>query len=201
LQEKYPIVMLIACLGVVFVIIDLCGVLSPIRRFAVTNAHQYQDFERSIPFSQLEVTDKQRYRFGNSSMVDLLLRNTGTANGYDALPIPSHVRSKNSQDYRGEFYLQNGNGQLDIISWSPNRWDVKVQIFGRDILIVNQNFDPGWRSNPPKKLLNVNGVLGVEVGPQDREIVFYYWPFNFILGLWVSLLGLIAIGWDILKNV
>jgi hypothetical protein len=199
-REKYPIVVLISCLGVIFVMADLFVVLSPVRHFAVTNAHQYQDFQPSIPFSQLEVTDQQRYRFGNSSMVDLLLRNTGTANGYDALPTPSHVRSKNSQEYRGEFYFQEGFGKLEVVSWSPNRWDLKLQVPQKDILIINQNFDPGWRTDPPRKVINVNGVLGVEVTPEDAQIIFYYLPFNFILGCWVSFLGLIVIGWDIVAT-
>lgn len=199
-REKYPAVAFIACAGVIFVMVDLFAVLSPLRQFAVANARQYEDFQPGIPFSQLDVTLKQEFRYSNSFMMDLLLRNTGTANGYDALPTPLHVLAKNSPHYRGEFYLQDGVGKLDIVSWSPNKWDMKVQVPQKDVLMINQNFDPGWRTDPPRKTLNVGGVLGVEVTPEDPEIVFYYLPFNFILGCWVSLLGLIAVGWDIFRK-
>jgi hypothetical protein len=195
-REKFPMAVLISCLGVIFVIFNLFSVLSPVRKFTVTNARQYEEFNPSIPFSQMEVTQQQEFRFANSSMMDRLLRNTGTANGYEALPIPSHVRSINSQGYRGEFYLQNGLGSLGLASWSPNKWDVKFQVPQKDVLVVNQNFDPGWSTDPPRKILNVGGIMGVEVTPEDSKIVFYYLPFNFILGCWVSVVGLMAMGWD-----
>ena len=83
------------------------------------------------------------------------------------------------------------------MSWSPNQWDVKVQVSRPDVLVVNQNYDPGWRTIPSKKLINVGGLLGVEVTTQDGGIVFYYLPFNLMLGLGVSLLGMMAIGWDV----
>jgi len=199
-REKYPIIVLIACAGVVFVMFDLVIVLSPVRQFALTDERSYQDFQPGIPFSQLEVNDKQRYRFGNSSMMGLLIKNAGTSNGYDALPITSHVRPSNSQGYKGEFYLQDGSGKLEMVSWTPNKWDVKVEVFQKDILVVNQNYDPGFRCDPPRKVLDIDGLLGVEVSPEDTRLVIYYLPFNFVLGLFVSLLGLVAIGWDIRKS-
>jgi hypothetical protein len=199
-RGKYPWVTWLACAGVIFVIYNLFAVLLPTRKFTITNACPYEEFQPLIPFSQQDVTQKQEFRFGNSFMMDLLLRNTATANGYDALPIPIHVHAKNAPGHRGEFYLQNGSGQLELAGWSPNQWDVKLQVPTRDILVVNQNFDFGWTTRPAKKLLNVNGLLGVEVTQDDSEIVFQYLPFNFILGLWVSLFGLIAIGWDVLTS-
>jgi hypothetical protein len=196
-REKYPAVIPMAVLAVIFVAINLLAVLTPVHRVTETGERQKQDFQSALPFSQLEVTQKERYRFGNSAMLDLILQNTGTANGYDALTTPSHVVPKNSQDYRGEFYLQHSSGSVRVASWSPNKWDVKLQVFQKDVLVVNQNYDPGWRTYPPRKTLNANGVLGVEVTPEDAEMVFYYLPFNFILGCWVSLIGLMAIIWDL----
>ena len=199
-REKYPAIVLIACLGVFLVMVDFWLVLSPLRKFTVTNARPFEDFQPSIPFSQLEFTEKEQYRFGNSSMMDFLLRNTGIANGYEALPMPSYAHAKNRQGYRGEFYLQEGLGQVEVASWTPNRWDVRPQAVAKDTLIVNQNFDPGWKSDPPRKIRSVNGLLGVDVTPQDSKIVFYYLPFNFILGCWVSFLGLMVMGWDIFNQ-
>lgn len=193
---KYPAVAGMACATAIFVLVDLCVVLAPVRNFAVTNAAQHQHFDPANPFSQLEVTEKERYRFGNSSMLDLLLHNTGTSNGYDALPIPVHVLPRNSAGYRGEFYFQNG-GVPQIVSWQPDRWQLRLGASTTDILVVNQNFDPGWKTDPPAKLVNAGGLLGRPVSPSDRSMVFYYLPFNFVLGCWVSFLGLLAAGWDI----
>jgi len=201
-REKYPAVVLLSCLGVVFVVGNLFAVLSGTRQFKITNARQYENFQPAIPFSQLDVTQQQEFRFGNSFMVDLLLRNMGTSNGYDGLPIPQHAHARNSPGYKGEFYLQQGAGQVSLVSWAPNKWDVKLLVIRPDILVVNQNFDVGFRTDPPKKLINVGGLLGVEVTPQDSRIAFFYLPFNFMLGLWVSLLGLIAIAgdWVVLRS-
>jgi uncharacterized membrane protein YfhO len=78
---------------------------------------------------------------------------------------------------------------------------VKLQVIKRDILVVNQNFDFGFRTDPPRKLINVGGLLGVEVSPQDSRLTIFYLPFNFMLGLWVSLLGLMVIAWDWCINI
>ena len=198
-KERFPWIAWIALAGTVFVMGDLFVVLSPVVKSSVTMARPSRDFDPSEDFKQIEVSEKQRYRFGNSSMVDLLLSNTGSSNGYDALPIPSYARPLKDPQYRGEFLLQNGLGKIQGVSWSLDRWEVKLNLSGKDILIVNQNFDPGWKTNPPKNILNVKGLLGVEAGPEDTSIVFYYFPFNFMIGMWVSLMGLIAIGWDIIK--
>jgi len=159
---KSPWVDIVSCLAVVFVIYNLFAVLSPVRQYMATNARQYENFQAQNPFSQVAVTLPQEFRFGNSSMVDLLLQNTGTSNGYEALPIPSHVHARNSPDYRGEFYLQQGAGQLAITSWSPNRWVVKIRVAQNDILVVNQNYDPGWKVNAGKTVVNVNGLIGLK---------------------------------------
>ena len=195
-QTKYPAIVLIALAALVFVMVDFVLVLSPLRQLSVANARQYEGFQSNIPFSQLDVSLKQEFRYSNSFMMDLLLRNTGTSNGYEALPVPSFVHARNAPGYRGEFYLQGGAGNIAVASWSPNRWDVKLNLLSRDVLMVNQNFDPGWKTEPPRKVLNVNGLLGVELTPDDPEIVFYYCPFNFILGCWITFLGLLAIIWD-----
>ena len=156
-KEEFPVVVLLSLVAVVFVIVDFSSVLNAVGNITRTNARQYQDFQVAMPFSQLEVTEKQRYRFGNSSMLDLLLRNTGTANGYDPLPITSRVIPKNSANYKGECYLQSGYANPEIMAWSPNKWVVKLQVPQEDMLIINQNYDPGWKTSPSRKVLNVGG--------------------------------------------
>jgi len=36
------------------------------------------------------------------------------------------------------------------------------------------------------------------VTPEDHEIVLYYFPFNFMLGLGLSFFGLLVMGWDLI---
>ena len=127
----------------------------------------------------------------------MLPLNIGIVNGYDALPIVSHARVQGTSGYRGEFYLQNSPVLPKVVSWVPDRWVVRTQVDHPDVLVVNQNFDPGWRTVSGEKPVDVNGLLGVPVAAGVQEVQLYYMPFSFLLGLWVCLAGLVLIGWDI----
>ncbi|WP_437679744.1 hypothetical protein [Sorangium sp. So ce131] len=58
------------------------------------------------------------------------------------------ARGRGDPDYRGEVYTLSGEGEAKIVSWSPNVVVVDVE-GGKagDLLVLNQNYDPGWQAN------------------------------------------------------
>jgi hypothetical protein len=109
------------------------------------------------------------------------------------------VKPSGSPDYRGEFYLLGGSGTVTVKSFTPNKITLSVDGAGVDYLIVNQNYDPNWKT-PDRAVLNHGGLLAVEVSPTDsgRDIVLYYSPTSFKIGLLVTLASL-AVIWHVLR--
>ena len=80
-----------------------------------------------------------------------------------------------------------------VARFTPHRIDVDVRASGEGILTLSEPFFPGWKAlveGRPRELLRVNYILrGVQVGPEDREVVFRYEPTSYRLGLFLSCLG------------
>ena len=87
----------------------------------------------------------------------------------------------------------------NISFWSPNKIVVSVSFVSNtssasDILVLNQNYISGWHATvdgTPREVLNVNGLLGVAVDSSDREVVFYYSPLSFWVGMVVTIISIV----------
>jgi hypothetical protein len=78
--------------------------------------------------------------------------------------------------YRGEAFLASGNGSAVIDSWTPN--EVVIRIEGAnvgDVVLLNQNWDPGWRVNS-KPSINHADLAGGRVTAPAGLYVFRYRP-------------------------
>jgi len=101
------------------------------------------------------------------------------------------ARAVGEKDYRGEAYLA-GSGQADVISWTPNA--VTVNWRGAnpgDTLVLNQNWDPGWRGGGEASYA-WHDAVGVTVHEKDGELTFRYVPRFFYVG-WLFCIAAIAI--------
>jgi hypothetical protein len=96
-------------------------------------------------------------------------------------------------DYRGEAYVAEGDGTATIASWTPNEVAVRVEgARAGDHVVLNQNWDPGWRADDaPTKSLR-DAVSAVASGA-DETIVFRYRPRTWGASLAVAALTLVAI--------
>jgi hypothetical protein len=64
---------------------------------------------------------------------------------YDGRPSGIGARGGEDPDYRGEAYLVEGHGRANVLGWSPEAVDVRVEgAQPGDHLVLNQNWDPGW---------------------------------------------------------
>lgn len=75
--------------------------------------------------------------------------------------------------YRGEAYLESGDGEATVAERTPNRIRVRVAARTADRLVINQNFDPRWRADGAA-VEDRDGLLALAVAPGEREIVLRF---------------------------
>jgi len=155
--------------------------------------------EEESDFYQTYDITKYRARYtplwGNCDTYPALLKNKGVVNAYDNTPRPRNALVKESPIYRGESFLLKDTGRTHISHFSPNVVKVKVAISKYDTLVLNQNYDTGWRVKGAKdgKVISTKGLVSVAVTPEDHLITFYYLPTSFLVGALMSLFTVIII--------
>lgn len=100
-----------------------------------------------------------------------------------------HARGQDSSDplkpYFGEAKMtQDGEvHRVDVVGDT-----VTVSLTAREAgwLILNQNFFPGWKSEPPREVANLGGLVAARVQPGDTHMVLRYAPRSYELGLGIS---------------
>lgn len=127
-----------------------------------------------------------------------LQQNIGTINAnYHSVISNSQVQPKIFADgninpkYRGEFYLENGKGNVSLIAFTPNKMKFLVNANEDDIITLNQNYLNGWKvlvEGKTIKATELNRLVSHPVKKGATEVEFYYWPNSFFLGLFVSII-------------
>jgi len=196
-----------AGLGLV-VLCDLMLVNSPI--FADAFPIAPIPIERSEHFEQLKYW--RRYdaagprrngsnpRFTTTSgLYPAFLSNRGVIRGYEVVPIPSSATPSGDPSYRGEAYLDGTAGDVELESWSPNALVLAVRSTGSGLLVINQNFDPGWgavivgEGGRERRLpISEHGLLALPVSAADRRVELRYLPGSFLIGAGASGIAWIA---------
>lgn len=85
--------------------------------------------------------------------------------------------------YRGEVFTASGAGSAEYLRWSPNQLVVRVRgVKPGETVIVNQNFDPGWRANGRATFAHADRIaFSVQAG--DEEVQLIYRPRRWPVGL------------------
>ncbi|HVN64764.1 MAG TPA: hypothetical protein VMT58_09020 [Candidatus Binataceae bacterium] len=100
----------------------------------------------------------------------------------------SRVIGYNQPGYRGEQYLL-GAGSVHLADWTPNAVSFDVDASAPTIMVINQNFDPGWHiADGHGELGSYGGLIGVRVPAGSQRIVIVYRN-NLI---WLGLCGTLA---------
>ena len=125
----------------------------------------------------------------------VFLKNKGAINGLDDIPRPRNALIRESPLYKGESFLLNDKGESSISYFSPNVVKVKVNVPENDILVLNQNYDTGWKVKGTRdnRVISTKGLASVAVTSQDHLVTFYYLPTSFILGVLITSLTLVII--------
>lgn len=137
-----------------------------------------------------------------SPMTEAMLANYCTLYGYEPVHIPIHAQHVGHPLYRGEVYFVHDERQTNmeedsapiatITHWSPNTVRVRVENAERGRIVVNRNWEDGWKSKPPHKAIFYEGLLAAEVNPGTHEILFYYSPPVVWIGLFVSCVSMVV---------
>ena len=126
--------------------------------------------------------------------------NIGVASCYEGWGIMpnSKARGYNQPDYLGEEYLL-GQGSVRLSHWTPNKLSFEVESAAPSTMIVNQNYDPGWRViegkgsiGPTDAVDTRNALIAVTVPAGKQHLVLAYRSERFLVGLLIALGSLSA---------
>jgi hypothetical protein len=86
----------------------------------------------------------------------------------------------------------------EITAYEDRRVVVRASAIEQGLLVLGDQYHPGWRAyldSNPVDVLRVNHVLrGVLLPPGEHEVVFEFAPLSLRNGIWLSLVGLIIVG-------
>jgi hypothetical protein len=92
--------------------------------------------------------------------------------------------------YRGEAYVAEGGATANVVSWTPNDVEVRVErAHPGDHVVLNQNWDPGWLADGAPAIAYRDAVALVLDAPA-QTVHFRYWPRS--LGWGLALFGVTA---------
>lgn len=87
--------------------------------------------------------------------------------------------------------------RADVTRHEPNRVEVKTECAGPSLLVLSENYYPGWRAfvdGKPVKIMRVNyNQRGVPLVAGNHFVTFTYRPASVRAGLVISLLTLLAL--------
>ena len=81
-----------------------------------------------------------------------------------------------------------GAGNVELLRWSPSELRLRAVLRGPATLVVDQNFDPGWRASQgtPRSLA---GLLAVDLDAGEREVTLTHRPEGLPVGIGLTILG------------
>ncbi|HEY2404720.1 MAG TPA: hypothetical protein VGI10_01900 [Polyangiaceae bacterium] len=111
------------------------------------------------------------------------------------------ARGRGAPDYRGEAFMLAGEGKAQITRFTPNEMVVHVSgARAGDTLVLNQNFDAGWRVNG-QSVLNHEDSLATVLQSSEGDYRFRFYPrwlwpgcllFVLTLGVFIWLLRILG---------
>jgi hypothetical protein len=117
-----------------------------------------------------------------------MISNTGVLECYAVVPMSVYARNaagvvpgqgakgRADPSYRGEFFTTSGEGTAEVKRWTPN--EVVVTVKGAhpgDLLVMNQNYDPGWSADGTTAI-NYNDTVAAVLKTADATLTFRYRP-------------------------
>ncbi len=200
---RLPLVRLLKIIIPLIILIDLVWVNSPIFKDAFLIPPL--KIERQADFSQ--ISKLQDYdAFGiiikgsnltprsSSALYPAFLSNVGTIDGYETANVPCNAIPRDSENYKGEAFLEGTSGKVSIEFWSPNRIVLSIHSHNKGYLVLNQNFYSGWKvkGSQSQKVQAINSPLSVAISSEDKVVEFYYSPLSFHIGWIVTCLTILV---------
>ena len=93
---------------------------------------------------------------------------------------------------------QDLTGNTKIIKYEPNRVIIEIDVNREALLVLSDNYYPGWRAKvngKEKEVLRTNYTFrGVAIPKGKNRVEMYYDPRSFKLGLVIALFSIVSIG-------
>ena len=150
-------------------------------------------YQMGDPFEQAWLVDQIEIRTNLTSTIERLAADEFDLHRTAIVPEPLNIISNDNTTH-----------PVEIINFSPNALSLRTETSTPQLLVVSQIYYPGWQAtvdDQPVELLLVNGVLQGVVVPAGMHVVHLeFWPQTFILGVLVSIVGLIVCVGMLLRN-
>jgi hypothetical protein len=169
-------------------LVDSWMVGPPNLRYMFHN--RIEPLAKAAEFRQWFVTNP-----GNQT--EIALANMGSANcqgyGYNSIPTTATARNNPTDiSYRGEYYLL-GPGRVLQTRWTPNELSYDVCAWAPTVLVINQNYYPGWRIEAGDALFVTEGtLLALKLPPGRQQVTLVYRPRFLLVAFALTLTASIA---------
>ncbi len=91
-----------------------------------------------------------------------------------------------------EWFAQQNAVVVERRTFTPNRITFSLHADRPDTLVVSQGYDPGWHREDGEPVGKFAELVALDIAPGDTKAEIYYYPNYFMLGLWVSLISILA---------
>ena len=101
--------------------------------------------------------------------------------------------------YKGEAYVAEGTGQADLVSFTPNEMTVVVHdAQPGEHVVLNQNYDPGWKGNGVRAI-EWSETVAARIDSPSQTFVLRYRPSTLWVGLALFIATASGILWSALR--
>ena len=148
----------------------------------VTAQYSYDGVSYGVPTLPAEI--------GNVGEIDCMIFpgfNIWVRDSNGVIPFLG-AKGQGDPAYRGEVFTASGTGKATLERFTPNAMTVRVENATRgDLVVLNQNWDSGWRGNG-QPAVDYHDLVAAPVAGPYQTVVFRYLP-----RLWWLSLGILAV--------
>lgn len=148
----------------------------------VTNEYQYD----GISYGQATLPSE----IANVGQIECMIFPGLSVFARDAHGVIQGMGAKGRGDptYRGEAYTASGKGRAELVHFTPNAMTVHVEgATPGDLLVLNQNWDPGWRGDGVPAVA-FHDAVATTIRSSNETVLFRYRPH-----FWGLSLGICAV--------
>lgn len=115
-------------------------------------------------------------------LYEAVLRNRGNVKGQTDVPSLDVTKAQGDLDYRGEAWLAGGHGSVAART-TPNTITVEATLDADDVVVINQNFFPGWRdANSGRPCEPREGLISLPLAKGTHELALEFAPRSLSIG-------------------
>lgn len=144
------------------------------------------------------VQDLRLYSSNGPNQLIAIWLNKGVKQCYDDPTPGQFVKAVEESEYFGAAKTLGVSPEpVKMIKWTPNTRFFQGSWKQGDVLVINDNFYPGWRVRTDdtgwKSAENVEGILGASFTKPSSNVEFRFVPAEFIFGTVVSLFSMMTL--------